>query len=129
MSYGGSGSVPRGEFSVHFASRRGEGYVRAEEAVGIALLAVILTALLILGCWYYRKRSGYKTIRNGRGGGQTWREMMPSGQYGEPGSGEENKVAWNELTNLQPAVKTSYVCLYYTMCMENTYIIIILNKL
>ncbi|XP_051960929.1 melanoma antigen recognized by T-cells 1-like [Xyrauchen texanus] len=103
MSYGGSGSMPRGEFSVHFASRRG-GYIRAEEAAGIAILAVILTALLILGCWYFRKRSGYKMIRNGRGGRQNWREMMRSGQFSEPGSGEENKVALNELRNLQPVI-------------------------
>lgn len=32
-------------------------------AVGIALLVVILAALLILGCWYFKKRSGYKLIR------------------------------------------------------------------
>ena len=32
-------------------------------AVGIALLVVILAALLILGCWYFRRRSGYKMIR------------------------------------------------------------------
>lgn len=32
-------------------------------AVGIVLLVVILAALLILGCWYFKKRSGYKIIR------------------------------------------------------------------
>ncbi|XP_016365825.1 melanoma antigen recognized by T-cells 1 [Sinocyclocheilus rhinocerous] len=63
MCYGGSGSGSGGEFSVHFSSRRGAGLIRAEEAAGIALLAVILTALLILGCWYYRRRGGYKMIR------------------------------------------------------------------
>ncbi|KAL1253517.1 hypothetical protein QQF64_018210 [Cirrhinus molitorella] len=104
MSYGGSGSSSRGEFSVHFSSRRGAGLIRAEEAAGIALLAVILTALLILGCWYYRRRGGYKMIRSGRNGGQMWREMMRAGQYSESGSGEENKVALNEFSNLQPAI-------------------------
>ncbi|XP_048023522.1 melanoma antigen recognized by T-cells 1 [Megalobrama amblycephala] len=104
MSYGGSGSVSRGEFSVHFSSRRGTGFIRAEEAAGIALLAVILTALLILGCWYYRRRGGYKMIRSGRGNGQSWREMMRTGQHSESGSGEENKVALNEFSNLQPAI-------------------------
>ncbi|KAF4099037.1 melanoma antigen recognized by T-cells 1 isoform X2 [Onychostoma macrolepis] len=104
MSYGGSGSGSRGEFSVHFSSRRGAGLVRAEEAAGIALLAVILTALLILGCWYYRRRGGYKMIRSGGNSGQSWREMMRAGQYSESGSGEENKVALNEFSNLQPAI-------------------------
>ncbi|XP_018919657.2 melanoma antigen recognized by T-cells 1-like isoform X2 [Cyprinus carpio] len=104
MSYGGSGSGSRSEFSVHFSSRGGAGLVRAEEAAGIALLAVILTALLILGCWYYRRRGGYKMIRSVRNSGQWWREMMRAGQYRETGSGEENKVALNEFSNLQPAI-------------------------
>uniref|UniRef100_A0A672LD58 Melan-A n=1 Tax=Sinocyclocheilus grahami TaxID=75366 RepID=A0A672LD58_SINGR len=134
MSYGGSGSGSRGEFSVHFSSRGGAGLIRAEECVkihsntfkhlqqatdsssnlcvfvficraaGIALLAVILTALLILGCWYYRRRGGYKMIRSGRNSGQSWREMMRAGQYSESGSGEENKLALNEFSNPQPAI-------------------------
>uniref|UniRef100_A0A3Q3FZE6 Melan-A n=1 Tax=Labrus bergylta TaxID=56723 RepID=A0A3Q3FZE6_9LABR len=57
--------MPRGDFNIYFASsRRGE-HVRAEEyvAVGIVLLVVIIAALLILGCWYFKKRSGYKIIR------------------------------------------------------------------
>ncbi|CAB1441657.1 unnamed protein product [Pleuronectes platessa] len=56
--------MPRGDFNIYFASSRG-GFVRAEEAVGIALLVVILAALLILGCWYFKKRSGYRLIRIG----------------------------------------------------------------
>uniref|UniRef100_A0A671PRD4 Melanoma antigen recognized by T-cells 1-like n=2 Tax=Sinocyclocheilus anshuiensis TaxID=1608454 RepID=A0A671PRD4_9TELE len=104
MSYGGSGSGSRGEFSVHFSSRGGAGLIRAEEAAGIALLAVILTALLILGCWYYRRRGGYKMIRSRRNSGQSWREMMRAGQYSESGSGEENKLALNEFSNPQPAI-------------------------
>lgn len=39
-------------------------------AVGIVLLVVILAALLVLGCWYFKKRSGYKIIR-----------VRPSNQY------------------------------------------------
>uniref|UniRef100_A0A8C2IFD9 Melan-A n=1 Tax=Cyprinus carpio TaxID=7962 RepID=A0A8C2IFD9_CYPCA len=70
-------------------------------AAGIALLAVILTALLILGCWYYRRRGGYKMIRVSH-----VTQMMRAGQYRESGPGEENKVALNEFSNLQPAVHT-----------------------
>uniref|UniRef100_A0A3Q4B4H8 Uncharacterized protein n=1 Tax=Mola mola TaxID=94237 RepID=A0A3Q4B4H8_MOLML len=54
--------MPRGDFNIYFASSR-RGYVRAEEAVGIVLLVVILASLFILGCWYFKKRSGYKLIR------------------------------------------------------------------
>lgn len=96
--------MPRGDFNVHFASRGRGSYIRAEEAAGIALLAIILTALLILGCWYYRRRSGYKMIRNSRGTSQSWRDIMRSGQYSEPGAAAENKVALNEFSNLQPAL-------------------------
>uniref|UniRef100_A0A8C8H6B1 Melan-A n=1 Tax=Oncorhynchus tshawytscha TaxID=74940 RepID=A0A8C8H6B1_ONCTS len=53
--------MPRGDFNVYFASRGGP-HVRTEVAAGIALLVFILAALLILGCWYFR-RCGYKMIR------------------------------------------------------------------
>ncbi|XP_030626161.1 melanoma antigen recognized by T-cells 1 [Chanos chanos] len=96
--------MPRRDFSVHFASRGGGSYIRSEEAVGIALLVIILAALLILGCWYYRRRSGYKMIRSARGTGQSWREIMRSGQHSEGGAGTENKVALNEFSNLQRVV-------------------------
>lgn len=32
-------------------------------AAGIALLVIILTILLIIGCWYYKRRNGYTMIR------------------------------------------------------------------
>lgn len=38
-------------------------WVVYHRGVGIALLVIILAALLLLGCWYFRKRSGYKLIR------------------------------------------------------------------
>ncbi|XP_068609270.1 melanoma antigen recognized by T-cells 1 [Brachionichthys hirsutus] len=56
--------MPRGGFNIYFA-RSSRGYVRAEEAVGIVVLVAIVAALLILGCWYFKKRSGYKIIRVG----------------------------------------------------------------
>ncbi|XP_062333726.1 melanoma antigen recognized by T-cells 1 [Osmerus eperlanus] len=91
--------MPRGDFNVYFASK-GRGFVRAEEAVGIALLVVILAALLILGCWYFRRRSGYKMIRSPRSGPQTW----SAGQYTEGGAAADNKMALTEFVSLQPAV-------------------------
>ncbi|XP_028828904.1 melanoma antigen recognized by T-cells 1 [Denticeps clupeoides] len=92
-----------GEFSVRFASRGG-GYVRAEEAAGIALLVVILAALLILGCWYFKRRSGYRMIRSPRGGRQSWTAATRSGQYSDGGNGAESKVALSEFSNLNPAI-------------------------
>uniref|UniRef100_A0A3Q1ET82 Melan-A n=1 Tax=Acanthochromis polyacanthus TaxID=80966 RepID=A0A3Q1ET82_9TELE len=32
-------------------------------SLALSLLVVILGALLILGCWYFKKRSGYRIIR------------------------------------------------------------------
>ncbi|KAJ8401945.1 hypothetical protein AAFF_G00375260 [Aldrovandia affinis] len=93
--------MPRGDFSVHFASRGL--YVRAEEAAGIALLVIILAALLIIGCWYFRRRSGYKMIRT-QNAGQSWRAMVSSGQYRDGGEAAENKVALSDFSNLRHVV-------------------------
>ncbi|NXA53092.1 MAR1 protein, partial [Nothocercus julius] len=32
-------------------------------ALGIGIFIVVLAILLIFGCWYYRRRSGYKSLR------------------------------------------------------------------
>ncbi|XP_016069724.1 PREDICTED: melanoma antigen recognized by T-cells 1 [Miniopterus natalensis] len=46
--------------------RRGHGhsYITAQEIVGIGILTVILGLLLFLGCWYCRKRSGYRRLKD-----------------------------------------------------------------
>ncbi|NWX14133.1 MAR1 protein, partial [Aegotheles bennettii] len=31
-------------------------------ALGIGLFILVLTILLIFGCWYYKRRSGYKSL-------------------------------------------------------------------
>ncbi|XP_018610547.2 melanoma antigen recognized by T-cells 1 [Scleropages formosus] len=95
--------MPRGDFNVHFESRGGGFYVRAEEAAGIAFLIIILAALFIIGCWYYRRRSGYKIIQT-QSNGQTWRSLARSGQYSEGGSAAENKFALNEFSSLRPVI-------------------------
>ncbi|KPP71879.1 melanoma antigen recognized by T-cells 1-like, partial [Scleropages formosus] len=84
-------------------SRGGGFYVRAEEAAGIAFLIIILAALFIIGCWYYRRRSGYKIIQT-QSNGQTWRSLARSGQYSEGGSAAENKFALNEFSSLRPVI-------------------------
>ncbi|KFU91886.1 Melanoma antigen recognized by T-cells 1, partial [Chaetura pelagica] len=32
-------------------------------ALGIGLFILVLAALLIFGCWYFKRRSGYKSLR------------------------------------------------------------------
>ncbi|KAM6976393.1 melanoma antigen recognized by T-cells 1 [Tautogolabrus adspersus] len=92
--------MPRGDFNIYFASsRRGE-HVRAEEAVGIVLLVVIIAALLILGCWYFKKRSGYKIIRTPRSGSPGF----TGGQFSEAGPSAENKMALANFGSFQPPI-------------------------
>ncbi|NWS29801.1 MAR1 protein, partial [Polioptila caerulea] len=38
-------------------------YFAAEEALGIGLFILVLAILLAFGCWYYKKRRGYKSLR------------------------------------------------------------------
>ncbi|KAM4527462.1 melanoma antigen recognized by T-cells 1 [Odontesthes bonariensis] len=91
--------MPRGDFNIYFASGR-RGNVRAEEAVGIALLVLILAALLILGCWYFKKRSGYKIIRSPRSGPPGY----TGGQYSEAGPSADNKMALTDFGSLRPVI-------------------------
>ncbi|XP_022071096.2 melanoma antigen recognized by T-cells 1 [Acanthochromis polyacanthus] len=91
--------MPRGDFNIYFASGR-RGFVRAEEAVGIALLVVILGALLILGCWYFKKRSGYRIIRSLRSGSPSY----TGGQYSEAGPSAENKMALTDFGSFRSVI-------------------------
>ncbi|XP_006863904.1 PREDICTED: melanoma antigen recognized by T-cells 1 [Chrysochloris asiatica] len=45
--------------------RKGYGHasITAEEAAGIGILIVILGILLLLSCWYCRRRIGYRTVQ------------------------------------------------------------------
>ncbi|NWQ74395.1 MAR1 protein, partial [Columbina picui] len=36
----------------------------ANRALGIGLFILVLAILLIFGCWYYKRRSGYKSLRS-----------------------------------------------------------------
>ncbi|EDL41689.1 mCG124991 [Mus musculus] len=50
---------------IHFGyPRKGHrrSYVTAEEAAGIGILIVVLGIALLIGCWYCRRRSGYRTL-------------------------------------------------------------------
>ncbi|XP_006152478.1 melanoma antigen recognized by T-cells 1 [Tupaia chinensis] len=49
---------------VYGYSRKGHdrSHITAEEAAGIGILIVILGVLLLIGCWYCRRRRGYRTL-------------------------------------------------------------------
>uniref|UniRef100_A0A8C6I1P5 Melan-A n=1 Tax=Mus spicilegus TaxID=10103 RepID=A0A8C6I1P5_MUSSI len=54
---------------IHFGyPRKGHrrSYVTAEEAAGIGILIVVLGIALLIGCWYCRRRSGYRTLMDKR---------------------------------------------------------------
>nr|XP_057920507.1 melanoma antigen recognized by T-cells 1 [Doryrhamphus excisus] len=88
--------MPRGDFNIYFASSR-RGFVRAEEAVGVALLVIILAALVVLGCWYFKRKGGYKKIRSPRSGSPAY----IGGQYSEAGPSAQNKMALTDFGSLQ----------------------------
>ncbi|XP_063313288.1 melanoma antigen recognized by T-cells 1 [Pelobates fuscus] len=43
---------------------RGHGYsgLSSEEIAGIAILAIIAAVVFIAGCWYFKRRNGYKIL-------------------------------------------------------------------
>ncbi|XP_037654535.1 melanoma antigen recognized by T-cells 1 [Choloepus didactylus] len=43
---------------------QGHSYITAEEAAGIGILTVLLGVLLLISCWYCRRRSGYRTLKD-----------------------------------------------------------------
>ncbi|NXT85052.1 MAR1 protein, partial [Zapornia atra] len=76
--------MPRGNHypDGNFFRGKGYSYLAAEEALGIGLFVLVLAILLIFGCWYYRRRSGYKSLRvstAARGSVGTIRTMVGEG--------------------------------------------------
>ncbi|XP_025953253.1 melanoma antigen recognized by T-cells 1 isoform X1 [Dromaius novaehollandiae] len=58
--------MPRRDHQPDGNSFRGKGhsYFAAEEALGIGIFILVLAILLIFGCWYYKRRSGYKSLQS-----------------------------------------------------------------
>ncbi|XP_010192234.1 PREDICTED: melanoma antigen recognized by T-cells 1 [Mesitornis unicolor] len=73
-------------------------YLSSEEALGIGLFILVLAILLIFGCWYYRRRSGYKSLRSKRSSMGTMRTVA-----GE-GTTLDCKMALQEYRNLNSVV-------------------------
>ncbi|XP_010170843.1 melanoma antigen recognized by T-cells 1 [Antrostomus carolinensis] len=63
----------------NFFRAKGYSYVAAEEALGIGLFLLVLAILLIFGCWYYKRRNGYKSLRSKSSSVGTIRTMVGEG--------------------------------------------------
>ncbi|XP_066038384.1 melanoma antigen recognized by T-cells 1 [Chamaea fasciata] len=61
---------------------RGKGHIHfsAEEALGIGLLILVLAILLAFGCWYYKRRSGYKSLRSKSSSVSTIQNVVGGGE-------------------------------------------------
>ncbi|KGL78975.1 Melanoma antigen recognized by T-cells 1, partial [Tinamus guttatus] len=67
-------------------------------ALGIGIFIVVLAILLIFGCWYYKRRSGYKSLRSKTPSVGTVRT-----EVGE-GAALDCKMPLREYRDLSPAV-------------------------
>ncbi|XP_006115208.1 melanoma antigen recognized by T-cells 1 [Pelodiscus sinensis] len=69
--------MPKGDHQTDGIFSRGKRYtyLTAEEAAGIGILVVVLGVLLIIGCWYYKKRCGYKSLPSKSSGAGRMRSM------------------------------------------------------
>ncbi|KAM6170106.1 melanoma antigen recognized by T-cells 1 [Rhynchocyon petersi] len=59
--------MPRDDaYLIYGHPRRGHrhGAITAEEAAGIGILTVVLGVLLLVGCWYCRRRRGYRALKD-----------------------------------------------------------------
>ncbi|KAM6033984.1 PREDICTED: melanoma antigen recognized by T-cells 1 [Chlamydotis macqueenii] len=63
----------------NFFRGKGHTYVAAKEALGIGLFLLVLAILLIFGCWYYKRRSGYKSLRSKSSRAGTIRTVVSEG--------------------------------------------------
>ncbi|XP_078071466.1 melanoma antigen recognized by T-cells 1 [Mustelus asterias] len=103
--------MPKGDFPLQgvFGPGRGGPYLKSEEALGIALLVIILAALLIIGCWYYKKRNGYLILQN-RHLSNTAMGSLMARHHSEEGIPFETKDSLNDYTrsNLIPNAPPAY---------------------
>ncbi|KAG8455173.1 hypothetical protein GDO86_001389 [Hymenochirus boettgeri] len=85
-------------FSSSSRSYRGSG-LSVGESAGIAILAVIIAAIIVIGCWYYKRRSGYKILKSPSFNGATIRSFL-----GGSGENAECKVPLQDYSTLNPMV-------------------------
>ncbi|XP_053312566.1 melanoma antigen recognized by T-cells 1 [Spea bombifrons] len=89
-----------------FGRSRGHHGLSSEEAAGIAILAVVAAVVFIVGCWYFKRRNGYKILGN-----QTFTPAAIRNLLGGSRGNEEVKVPLKEystLTNVVPGAPPAY---------------------
>ncbi|XP_018099307.1 melanoma antigen recognized by T-cells 1 isoform X1 [Xenopus laevis] len=75
-------AMPRPDSSrtlgAYSSSGRGYAYkgLSVEATAGIAILAIIIAVVFVIGCWYYKKRSGYKILKNQHFGSAAIRSLL-----------------------------------------------------
>ncbi|KAI5756698.1 MLANA protein [Gulo gulo luscus] len=76
--------------------------ITAEEAAGIGILTMILGVLLLIGCCYCRRRSGYRSLRDK--GIHAGIQSPLTGRYPSEGFGrQDSKLPFQE-NNCEPVV-------------------------
>ncbi|XP_044512970.1 melanoma antigen recognized by T-cells 1 [Gracilinanus agilis] len=88
---------------VYFKKKKSSSHITAEEAVGIGILAVILGILLLISCWYCRRRSGYKTLKDKNLCAGT-RNALMGNYYSDESVLPVNKVPFQENSNCNSVV-------------------------
>ncbi|XP_069793375.1 melanoma antigen recognized by T-cells 1 [Narcine bancroftii] len=103
--------MPKNDYYVPggFGSRADGLYLNLEEAIGIAVLVIILVILLIIGCWYCRKRNGYLILQSRHESNCAASSFMPSLHPSEEAT-LETKIPMNDYThsNLIPNAPPAY---------------------
>ncbi|GCB71990.1 melanoma antigen recognized by T-cells 1 [Scyliorhinus torazame] len=104
--------MPKGDHTLQgvIGPVRGGSYIKSEEAIGIALLVIILAALLIIGCWYYKKRNGYVILQNRHLSNTAMGSLLARYYHSEEGNPLETKASLNDYTqtNLIPNAPPAY---------------------
>ncbi|XP_071982626.1 melanoma antigen recognized by T-cells 1 isoform X2 [Engystomops pustulosus] len=78
----------------------------AEETAGIAILAIIAALVMIIGCWYFKRRNGYKVFGTYPFSPNSIRSMM--GASRETGECKVPLQDYNTLNNVVPGAPPSY---------------------
>ncbi|KAM3940099.1 melanoma antigen recognized by T-cells 1 [Leptodactylus fuscus] len=78
----------------------------AEETAGIAILAIIAALVFIIGCWYFKKRNGYKILGTHHFSPNAVRSML--GTSRENGECKVPLQDYNTLNNVVPGAPPAY---------------------
>ncbi|XP_043835519.1 melanoma antigen recognized by T-cells 1 [Dromiciops gliroides] len=87
----------------YLKKKKSPAHISAEEAAGIGILAVILGILLLISCWYCKRRNGYKTLKDKNLCAGTGNALMGN-YYRDEGALPVSKVPFQEDSNWNSVV-------------------------